>query len=91
MLWPSQETAQHNKKNQNEKMKATIEETEHLTLDEKNAVSIIAKTIEHQTKTLTDAKLWMQVLKGWFIYQGGNHLALHKASGDPRRIMLVTI
>ena len=72
-------------------MKATIEETAHLTRDEKNAVSIIAKTIEHQTRNLTDAKVWMQDLKGWFIYQGGNHLALHKASGDPRRIMLVTI
>ena len=71
-------------------MNAQIETTEHLTKDEVTAVQSIASTIASRTQTLEHALEWLACFKSWFIYRGGNHIALHKASGDNRRILLVT-
>lgn len=71
-------------------MKATIEETNHLTRDELTAVKTMRSAIENQCRNFDDVKGWLLCLTGWFIYSGGNHIALHKKSGDTRRVMIVT-
>lgn len=71
-------------------MNVILETTDHLTRDEMTAVQIIADTIKSRSTTLEDASNWLRNFPAWFIYRGGSHVALHKASGDPRRIMLVT-
>jgi hypothetical protein len=73
-------------------MKATLENIKHLTRDEQSAVKVIASTINTPSKcdSMEKALEWASVLSPWFIYQGGNHIAIHAKNGDPRRIMLVT-
>jgi hypothetical protein len=66
-------------------MKATIENINHLTRDEQSAVKVIASTINSKQ----DFE-WIQLLNPFFIYRGGNHIAVHQSSGDSRRILLVT-
>lgn len=70
-------------------MNATIEHTEHLTDGERIAVRVLAKTVAQQCTTLSQARPWLACLSGWFIYDSGTHLALHKASGTAR-VLLVT-
>jgi hypothetical protein len=73
------------------KMQAIVEMIDHLTREEQSLVKCVAKAI-NTTKVcadMNDALLWARLLP-FFIYQGGNHIAVHAQSGDPRRIMLVT-
>jgi hypothetical protein len=74
-------------------MQATIENIDHLTRDEQTAVKIVASTINTpiKCKSREDALNWTRLLEPWFIYEGGNHLAVHRASGDTRRILIVTL
>ena len=39
---------------------------------------------------MDEALIWAKVLAPWFIYKGGNHIAVHQTSGDTRRILIVT-
>jgi hypothetical protein len=74
------------------KTNATVENTAGLSHDEVVAVTIMADTINNPDKcrSLDDAAQWLKCLAGWFVYRGGSHVALHKASGEARRILFVT-
>jgi hypothetical protein len=73
-------------------MKAILENIDHLSKDEQAAVKVIASTINTPNKcdNMEKAFEWASVLSPWFIYQGGNHIAVHANNGDTRRILLVT-
>lgn len=73
-------------------MKATIENISHLTRDEQTAVKCVASAINtaRVSADMNDALTWANLLP-FFIYQGGNHIAVHQKSGDSRRILFVTI
>jgi len=79
--------------NQANKVTATLETVEHLTRDELTAVRIVADTINspYKCRTLDESYGWARLLSGWFVYRGGHHIAVHRSSGDPRRVLLVTV
>lgn len=67
-----------------------IEETQHLTRDEKSAVEVLASTIA-QARSREEVLGWLANLPDWFVYEGGRHIALHKAANDSRRVLLVKV
>lgn len=78
-------------------MKATIETTKHLNRDQLTAIEIIAKTINSPAHCANwqQAKEWCQCLQtgssGWFVYHGGNHIAIHLHAGvDSPRVLMIT-
>lgn len=73
-------------------MNAQIETTIMLTKDEQTCAEIIRDTINNPDKcrTLTEAWEWCTCLKGWFIYRGGSHVAVHRTADDGRRVLFVT-
>lgn len=41
---------------------------------------------------LNDAEAFLrEAFRGWFIYRGGNHVALHRASGQTRLAVITTV
>ena len=50
-----------------------------------------ARKVSGITMSLDDvASNLRRMFPGWFVYRGGNHVALHAIDGDARRLMLVT-
>jgi hypothetical protein len=67
----------------------TVENTDHLTADEKRLVSALAHS---HFDNLDAAAAWLYVLfPTWFVHHGGTHLALHRyqAEGEPRVAIIV--
>jgi hypothetical protein len=64
-----------------------IAHTEHLTAAQAEAVRTAAaanfETLDEAAETLRST------FPSWFIYRGGNHVALHLASGDSRRVLVI--
>lgn len=61
-----------------------------LTNDETTAVKAAAngcKNMETLEQVEAELKAWF---KGWLVYRGGSHVALHRTPGDSRRALLVT-
>lgn len=71
-------------------IKVKIENTDHLTRNDRIYVEMIASSIESHARSLAGAKEWLKELRGFFIYEGGSHIALHLHDLDPKRILLVT-
>lgn len=72
-------------------MNAQIENTAHLNSDDVFVARAARNIAQHQCKSLDDAEKQLRFyFKGWFIYRGGNHIAMHRASGDDRRVLFVT-
>ena len=71
-------------------MKTTIEYTTNLTDDEKAAVNAAA-TGCRACETLDEAEANLRALfDGWFVYRGGNHIALHRDAQTEERALLVS-
>ena len=69
---------------------ATLEATNHLSGDDQIAARC-GRQLASEQKTLDDAERYLRaVFFGWFVYRGGNHIALHRKAGDDRRVLIVT-
>jgi hypothetical protein len=69
-------------------MKITIENTSHLTSDEQTMIRCIAQSgfysdLEHFAK-----ECCALLGREWLVYRGGSHVAIHRTSGDDRRILI---
>lgn len=65
----------------------TIEEVQHLTSDEQTCIRCTAGTrFENLDQAEAEIRGWFG---NWFVYRGGNHVALHRSKDDDRRILLV--
>ena len=64
----------------------TLEHTPDLTADEATVLRVIARS---GFADMNDAVDFLRVaFKGWFIYEGGSHVALHKTALSPRVLLL---
>jgi hypothetical protein len=65
----------------------TIEHGEQLTTDEFRALKCL---VNNTGSSLDELEAFLRVaFRSWFVYRGGNHVALHKVSGSPR-VLFVT-
>jgi hypothetical protein len=73
-------------------MQATLEQIQHLPAGEQDLARFLAdrlNTLPHPT--LEAAAYTLQCFaSSWFVYCGGSHVALHRAAGDERRVLIVT-
>lgn len=71
-----------------------IENLDHLPVEDQQAVratfEFMQGTKPTSFKTLHEEIGRWAARRGWFLYRGGNHLALHRRSGDPKRVVFVT-
>ena len=71
-------------------MNSTVETNYHLTHDEMAAVCAAASGCR-ASETLDEAEANLRSLfRGWFVYRGGSHVALHRTADDDRRVLVVT-
>ena len=79
-------------------MKCNIETTDHLNHEDTIAAlneaadmqRDIALDVHDCTLDFVETHL-RRVFRGWFVYRGGNHVALHRTVNDDRRVMIVSI
>lgn len=70
---------------------ATLEQTAHLSSDDNLVANAARHFTRTQCRTLDEAEEKLkEFFHGWFVYRGGNHVAMHRTSGDDRRILFVT-
>jgi hypothetical protein len=72
-----------------------IEQTDHLDSEDMALLTSIVGMVgaaAETGRTLRDVEKALRwALRGiWYIYRGGNHVALHRKSGDARRIAIIT-
>ena len=69
-------------------MKITLEQTAHLPADE----AAIARCMASFSGTLDEFYVQACAALGqsWFVYRGGSHVAIHRTSGDDRRVIIAT-
>ena len=67
---------------------ATVEATAHLTAEEATTIWCIAGT---KFAGLAHAEFLLRGWLGpdWLIHRGGHHVAVHRHTGDDRRVLLV--
>jgi hypothetical protein len=71
-------------------IKVQSEGSEGLTNDEVLAVRAALNGCR-QLASLDEVEANLRALfRGWFVYRGGSHVALHRTAGDDRRVLLVT-
>ena len=72
-------------------MKTAIETLYHLTTDEISAVSCVASGCR-AADDLDSVEVTLRFyFRNWFVYRGGNHVALHRTADDDRRVLIVSI
>ena len=75
-------------------MKFTIENTKHLERHFKPELTLIkniARTGRNISGGMDGVKVYLRrTFPAWFVYRGGNHVAIHAGQYDDRRIMIVT-
>jgi len=66
----------------------TLESLDGLTTDEQTAVKSMARGF-NPTFSLDDVEGFLKTaFAGWFIHRGGHHVSLHRASGQPRLLLV---
>lgn len=71
------------------KLTAVLEQLSHLDSDQQ----VIANALRRLVSNSPDLDAAEQTLRNytdWFIYRGGNHVAVSLASGDSRRILFIS-
>lgn len=70
-------------------LKTTLEQVDRFTAPDRELLGRAEVAIS-QAETLDQAAaIASSLLPDWFVYQGGGHVAIHRASGDPDRALLV--
>jgi len=70
---------------------AKVEQIDHLDADNQVVVRLLANLIRAELTNDLDRVVKLLRFYGnkdWFIYRGGNHVALHLKSGDDRRMLI---
>jgi hypothetical protein len=76
------------------KIRALIENTNHLSTEQLDQIQAAVYAIDNLCticKSLDQYQGIFDHLKslGWFVYRGGNHVAIHEGNGNPVRIAIV--
>lgn len=69
-------------------IETTLDQIAHLTADDKIAARTLAR-IDFTSLDDAENKLRAFLSGTWLVYRGGRHVAVHRASGDDRRVLLV--
>ena len=72
-------------------MNAQLEHINDLSGDDQIAVDA-AQRIAAAGKSLDDVEKHLRhVFFGWYVYRGGNHVALHRSFGAPRALLVTEV
>lgn len=68
----------------------TIENIDHLNADDATVVRCIASTgwFNSLDQFAAECRGWLG--RDWLVYQGGSHVAIHRTSGDDRRVLIAS-
>lgn len=68
-----------------------LEETAHLNADDAIVARLMSRFVASEKLTTLDEveKKFRFYFSGFFIYRGGSHIAVHRVSGDSRRVLFI--